>query len=148
MISCSGVWESGRRNCKRKRAALAGLPSEALERGDAEGSISDCAFWTSELNVNMAKPYVIAEGGQTSNREAVKAHRLSIFCTPQAMTIGRPQLEEAVRGINSYIEASTLPYVRYSMCMYGVKRISSSRIVILAFPASATRADVVSCLHP
>ena len=54
MISCCGVWLSGRRNWRRKRAAFEGLPSEFLEVGEADGSMKEWAFWTSEVKVNIA----------------------------------------------------------------------------------------------
>lgn len=48
MISCNGFWESGRRNCWRKREDLDGLRSVEVRAGRLKlaGSIRDWAFET------------------------------------------------------------------------------------------------------
>ncbi len=95
MISCCGVWLSGRRNWRRKRAAFEGLPSEFLELGEADGSMSDWAFWTSELKVNMAISHGVCQGAwntSTLYRHAGLLQRWSMIWSSQVV------VQEVIRG--------------------------------------------------
>lgn len=60
VISCEGVCESGKRNCRRNRAALEGFLSEDFNTGADDGSMRDCAFCTRLLRLNMMCHVVMA----------------------------------------------------------------------------------------
>ncbi len=127
MISCCGIWLSGRRNWRRKRAAFEGLPSEFLELGEADGSMSDWAFWTSELKVNMAISHGVRRGAWdtwTTHRHDGLLQMWSMIFEFPSRGPGGHQRQGLGATISCLVLASRSPTIQIIGC-YSVPKIYS-----------------------